>query len=107
MLIPEADHSFFEEFESLVYAFSLPILVATWLHTGASAISWKQRPHQLHSSFPPSKTDCSKTSHPPRDMGSCGVLERAEGLGLGVLSFKTYMTLGKSLSFSEPQAAHL
>lgn len=48
--IPEDYHSIFEEFESLMYDFPLPTLQAEWLHAGTSAISWKPKPHQQHSS---------------------------------------------------------
>lgn len=111
MLIPEAYHSFFEEFESLMYDFPVPILLAKWLHARTSAISWKLRPHQLYPlTSQPAVSTAARSGHPPINRGSRCVMERtelliSEGLCLRVLPIKTY-TSGQD-SFSEPQVAHL
>lgn len=111
MLIPEAYHSFFEQFESLMYDFPVPILLAKWLHARTSAIAWKLRPHQLYPLTPqPTILTAARSCHPPRNRGSCCVMEItelliSEGLCLRVLPVKTYMA--EQDSFSEPQVAHL
>lgn len=78
MLVPEAYCSLFEEFEFLLYGFPLPILLAKWLHAGTS-ISRKLRPSQLHLSLSQlAVLIAPRLGHPPREEGSCCIIERTE-----------------------------
>lgn len=112
-LVPETYHSFFENFESLMYDFILPILLAKWLHAGTSATSKKLRPRQLTPHFPSQQHYLHLRWATLQQLGKAVALQNKQGPRYVktcvwmLLPFKIYKTLGKSLSFSEPQVVHL
>lgn len=76
MLVPETYHSFFENFESLMYDFILPILLAKWLHAGTSATSKKLRPRQLTPLSQSAALSAPTLGHPASDGEGCCVPEQ-------------------------------
>ena len=109
MLVPEAHHSFSEEFEPLMYDFPLPVLLEKWLHVGTSATPWKLRPCQT---FSANSADSTWTGLPSKREGKLLCYRKKQsshlkGSACVVLLFESYMILGKSLRFSEAQVAHL
>lgn len=85
-LVPEGYQSLFEEFEFLLYGFSLPILLAKWLHAG-TWVSWELRPSQLHLSFPAGSVDRTETRPSSKRWGKLLYYRKDRALDIWRLMF--------------------